>query len=176
MNFRYWNSYKVFENGDVYSQSGKLISFCSNRKGYKLSRLKSSDGKWRTITHHNVVAQAWLGPRPEGFEIDHINNIRDDNRVANLRYVSRTENRVKSYREGFRDVKGEKNANAKYGDKIQDICGSLDAHYQYGNNFGVCGLVAELHDVPIGVVRNVWSGRQWRTVSIKYSFSSRFRD
>ncbi len=38
-----------------------------------------------------------VGPIPEGLEIDHINRIKDDNRIANLRLVTRSgnlENRI----------------------------------------------------------------------------------
>lgn len=175
MNFRYWNDYKVFENGDVYSPNGKQISFCSNQKGYKMSVLKFPDGNRRTITHHNVVAQAWFGPKPKGFEVDHINNIRHDNRVENLRYVTRTENRIKSYREGFRNVKGERNANAKYSGNIESICTHLDLLFSEGA-VKPCPEVSRKTNTPVGVVRNIWSGRQWRTISNKYSFSLRFRD
>lgn len=46
-----------------------------------------------------LVAECWLGPRPEGLEIDHINRDSLDNRYTNLRYVTHSEqmkNRVLS--------------------------------------------------------------------------------
>lgn len=176
MKYRYWNSYKVYENGDVCSPNGKSISFCSNQKGYRMSKLKFSDGKWRTITHHNVVAQAWFGEKPDGYEVDHINNIRSDNRVANLRYLTRTDNRIKSYREGFRNVEGGRNANAKYTGSIESLCTLLDSENDSGDQILICSRVSRSTGVPVGVVRNVWNGKQWRSVSNKYNFSSRFRD
>lgn len=33
-----------------------------------------------------------VGPIPDGMETDHINHVRDDNRIENLRLVSRIEN------------------------------------------------------------------------------------
>lgn len=44
------------------------------------------------VAVHKVVAISWLGPRPEGLQIDHINRNKRDNRPANLRYVTRLEN------------------------------------------------------------------------------------
>jgi len=42
---------------------------------------------------HLLVAKAWIGPRPEGYEVDHIDgNIRNC-AVSNLEYVTPEENR-----------------------------------------------------------------------------------
>lgn len=41
---------------------------------------------------HHLVAEAFIGPRPEGLEVRHLNGIPDDNRVANLTYGTRSEN------------------------------------------------------------------------------------
>ena len=54
---------------------------------------------YRTITYkgieylvHRLVLETFVGPCPEGFECDHINRIRDDNSLENLRWVSKTTN------------------------------------------------------------------------------------
>ena len=41
---------------------------------------------------HHAVALAWIGPRPNGCECDHLNGITTDNRVCNLQWVTRKEN------------------------------------------------------------------------------------
>ena len=41
---------------------------------------------------HQIVFEAFNGPIPKGMDIDHINGIRDDNNLSNLRAVSRTIN------------------------------------------------------------------------------------
>lgn len=48
---------------------------------------------FKTIDNHIIVAACWLGPRPEGLQIDHINQNRHDNQPTNLRYVTPSENR-----------------------------------------------------------------------------------
>ena len=50
---------------------------------------------------HRIVWEKHNGPIPEGAEIDHINHIKHDNRIENLRLVSRLENlRNQSMRKG----------------------------------------------------------------------------
>lgn len=53
----------------------------------------------RFLIHH-LVAQAFIGPKPEGMEVRHANDIRDDNRAENLSYGTRSENMYDSIRNG----------------------------------------------------------------------------
>ena len=50
------------------------------------------DGKSRHYRVHRLVWEAFRGPIPDGYEIDHINTVRDDNRLVNLRCVTPKEN------------------------------------------------------------------------------------
>jgi len=47
----------------------------------------------RTYRIHIYMALTWIGPRPIGHEIDHLNGNIDDWRLCNLQYVTSTENR-----------------------------------------------------------------------------------
>lgn len=51
---------------------------------------------------HRLVYEAWIGNIPNGYDIDHINGIKTDNRVSNLRAVSRSENLKHNYELGFK--------------------------------------------------------------------------
>ena len=42
---------------------------------------------------HRLVAETYLGQIQEGMEVDHLNRVRDDNRVDNLRIVTKSKNR-----------------------------------------------------------------------------------
>lgn len=53
-----------------------------------------------TTTVHRAVAEAFLGPRPEGCDICHGNGDGGDNRVENLRYDTRSENIRDAVRHG----------------------------------------------------------------------------
>ena len=41
-----------------------------------------------TVLVHRIVALAFLGPRPEGLEVSHLNGDDRDNRIENLCYES----------------------------------------------------------------------------------------
>lgn len=59
--------------------------------GYYQLYFKTSNRRWaRTI--HSLVAEAFIGPRPEGFVINHIDHNRTNNHASNLEYITQKEN------------------------------------------------------------------------------------
>lgn len=54
------------------------------------------DGRSKTI--HSLVAIAFVGPRPPGLDINHLNGIKTDNRPENLEYCTRLQNVIHSIR------------------------------------------------------------------------------
>ena len=49
------------------------------------------DGKASKVFIHKVVAECWLGAKPDGYEVDHIDRNSLNNHWTNLRYVTRSE-------------------------------------------------------------------------------------
>lgn len=91
-----------FLNGDwrfdsrrekIYTRDGKEI--CGTKRDNGYVRVTSSfHGKRFDAYLHRIIYIATHGYRalPEGTEIDHINGIKTDNRIENLRAVSHSEN------------------------------------------------------------------------------------
>lgn len=48
--------------------------------------------KFKNVTVHSLVLQSFVGPRPAGHDADHINHIRTDNRLSNLRWLNSFDN------------------------------------------------------------------------------------
>ena len=81
------------KGGLVYRYDSKqdklvLCKQSSDKDGYK----KCSIFKKGSFIVHRAIYETFVGPIPTGYQIDHINNVRDDNRVENLRAVTHREN------------------------------------------------------------------------------------
>lgn len=70
-----------------YTKKERLLKGNPNQKGYLLVRFGC-----KYVTIHTLVAYAFIGGRPNGYQIDHINRLKSDNKYDNLRYVSPCEN------------------------------------------------------------------------------------
>lgn len=55
-----------------------------NWAGYHVVSLRGSDGSKRQRRLHCLVLEAFVGPRPEGFQGAHEDDNKDDNRLGNL--------------------------------------------------------------------------------------------
>lgn len=96
-----WNGYTACEDGSILNKDCSLKSAKKSPKGYLFSNFYIS-GRVVTKTFHKVIAEAFLGEPEEGYEVDHINNQRDDNRVCNLQYLTKSQNNQKAYDSGNR--------------------------------------------------------------------------
>ena len=89
-----FENYLIFENGDVVNvNTGLKLKHFKNNCGYKTIGL-SKKGKKSTKSVHRLLAKAYI-PNPDNKpQVDHINRIRDDNRLCNLRWVTNSENQL----------------------------------------------------------------------------------
>ena len=95
----YEGLYQISNLGNVkslnYGKTGKekLLKPAPNSKGYLNVSLVKNKKKTNFLVHR-LVAQAFIpNPKPKfKKQIDHINTIRTDNRVENLRWVTSLEN------------------------------------------------------------------------------------
>ena len=86
-------NYLIYPEGRVWSKIGKgrFLKHTVNQDGYHQVGL-CRDGKQKKFKVHRLVAQAFI-PNPDNKpEVDHINRIRHDNRLENLRWVTSLEN------------------------------------------------------------------------------------
>ena len=98
--------YEVNSNGTIFrnvkskKQSKIVIDYHHSSAGYAKTMVNIK-GKTKRVMIHRVVAECWLGPIPEGLQVDHIDRNSLNNNYHNLRYVNHSQqmkNRVLSQR------------------------------------------------------------------------------
>ncbi len=70
---------------------GRIVVPCDGATGYPTMQLVS-DGKSKRVYLHHVVAEVFIGERPNGMVINHIDRDRKNAAAINLEYVSQLEN------------------------------------------------------------------------------------
>lgn len=77
----------IYFNGVLISKSTMRIVGSMRDTGY----ITTGDGNF-TEYCHRIVWEMHCGNIPEGYEIDHVNHDRSDNRIENLRIVKKKDN------------------------------------------------------------------------------------
>lgn len=99
-------------------------------------------GRRNTKQVHALVMLAFVGPKPQGLEVLHLNHTPSDNRLCNLKYGTRSENLRMDYLAGVRrlvPVVGVDHPNAKLSNAdIKTIRSSSLSQAELGRIFGVC--------------------------------------
>lgn len=93
--------YEVNSNGTIFrnvkskKQLKIKLDYHHSKAGYYVTFVhmggRTKDSVIKRVMIHTVVAECWLGDKPKGYEVDHINRNSHDNRYTNLRYVSKSE-------------------------------------------------------------------------------------
>lgn len=83
----YLPDYMVSKDGEIYNKKTKRTLAGSYRNGYKRVSVKN-----KSYSLHILIYNTFVGEIPPGYVLDHINGIRDDNRLCNLRCVTQSEN------------------------------------------------------------------------------------
>ncbi|MBQ6005892.1 MAG: HNH endonuclease [Selenomonadaceae bacterium] len=81
---------RIFRNVKSKKQNKIIIDYHHSPAGYCFTFI-CRKGKVQRIPIARVVAECWLGAKPEGYEIDHIDRNSLNNHWTNLRYVTKSE-------------------------------------------------------------------------------------
>lgn len=87
-------NYEIFEDGRIWSyKSNKFLKPTTGKNGYQQVNLTDNEGKRKLYLLHMVVYEAVTGsPIPEGYEINHISEAKDENFFENLQLLTHKEN------------------------------------------------------------------------------------
>lgn len=90
-----WSLYQCYEDGRIYSKSynkNRFLTICLNNKGYVRAFLNCIDGKRRTFQWHRVIWVYFNGAIPEGYQVNHIDENKQNNALSNLNLMTPKEN------------------------------------------------------------------------------------
>lgn len=131
-----FDNYYIYDDGRIYS----LISKKFLKPKYRIDRyleigIFDNNKKRKFFTIHRLVYEAFNGSIPKGFEIDHIDGIRDNNRLENLRLLTHKENnQIKHHLEQYKEIEKErykknKDKKRKYYEKHREEIKERDKKY-----------------------------------------------
>ena len=90
----------TYSNGQVHRYKGKILRTpLLQQTGYPFVKL-SNQGKNQVRTVHSLVAETFIGTRPDGMEVCHNDGDRANNHLDNLRYDTPSENELDKLRHG----------------------------------------------------------------------------
>jgi hypothetical protein len=132
----------------------KITSFSLSNRGYLTVELSTATRKCRRLNVHSLIAAAFLGPRPEGLEVNHKSGVKTENFASNLEYVSHRENCIHRSQLGLWGTKMKLNVDAVRA--IKELIGS--------------GLtlraIAQQFDVTYQCIGAIKSGRTWYWIDL----------
>jgi hypothetical protein len=79
-------------------RKGQLRTIRHNNRGYCQVMLTETGQKPKMFSVHALVAEAFIGPRPDRHDINHKDRDKGNNRPENLEYVTHRENQKHSHR------------------------------------------------------------------------------
>lgn len=90
-----FEDYQVSDLGNVRSHKNgneRLLKQQLHDFGHLRVTLSDGQGTVRRLYVHCLVADAFIGPKPEGNVVRHKNDVKSDNRAANLHYGTKSQN------------------------------------------------------------------------------------
>ena len=153
--------YEVSNYGRVISykrSKSKFLALHLNRDGYVLVPF-CENGSLSKASVHSVVLRAFMGPPPPGHECHHKNDIKDDNRLENLEWLTKKQNIAHRIHRGACGV-GSAHPKAKL---TEDDVRAILSKYDKFERGGIKKLSVE-YGVSFGIVSAIIHRRTWRHI------------
>lgn len=158
------SKYSITDSGEITNtKTGRKISKSLNHDGYVVVQL-SHEGKKYNRMLHRLLAEAFI-PNPNSYDsVDHINKVRDDNRLCNLRWCTWSENCKWGHigRENY--SRGENHHSNVYSEElIIEICERLSKAQERTIISNELGVTSEL-------ISAIYNRKVWCHISNSYVF------
>ena len=91
--------YTVFSDGRIKSNGIRKVFLKGYDCGYGYDSVKLNG---KNFYRHKVIAECFLGKRPEGYTVNHIDGNKLNNNLSNLEYISRVDNYKHALKKGLK--------------------------------------------------------------------------
>lgn len=148
----------------------KILKQFENLHGYMILQARPEAYHTVNVRIHRAVAEAFLGPCPDGYVVNHKDGNKKNNFVDNLEYVTSSQNNQHALDNGLRHPSDGKNAKRGSGHYLATI--SEDIVYEIlkirdQTGYG-CRRIAKMFGVSRGVISGILSGRTWKETVANY--------
>ena len=159
---------QIIEENPPDGESNIVLQF-PDKKGYKITHLNGYAGSLRV---HRLVASAFIpNPDPEHkTQVNHINGIKDDNRVENLEWVTPKENVHHAWNTGLAQPRYGMEAYHRIYDisQIHEVCRLLEEGKKLNTE------ISEITGVGVEHISNIKCGISWKAVASQYNIPHPF--
>ena len=167
-----FDGYSISDNGVVSSSrrsgsKGGVRSLNRDKKGYYRVTLSRNGKKYNRLVHQ-LVAEAFLGPRPDGMFACHRDGDNTNNNVSNLYYGTRSDNVRDAVRHGTHVMLKQNYKGVRLSGEQCNWSKLNEDNVRYIKSMKGRKTCFELSDelnVSYSNISAVWCGRSWRNVA-----------
>lgn len=166
----YSGVYEVSDRGNVrhssVAKARRAVKQTLSTDGYRLVKLGAGRAR-RTLRVHVLVALAFIGPRPAGMEVNHLDGDKQNNTPGNLEWATRQRNIIHAFEHGLISPQpGESNGRAKLS------AGEVAEIRRQKGKTGVRNLAARFN-VSRSAIQFIHQGKHWKEKPMDSTTKSR---
>ncbi len=149
----------LLRDSGSFKRKGVVLSDNKDTKGYNICGLCDSKGRGNGSVHR-LVAQAFIANPENKPQVNHINGIKDDNRVENLEWCTSKENVNHSVLTGLHiAAKGSKQGSSKLTEKA-----AMEIYNMAHSGDFIQEDIGRLFSVKQSVVSSIKTKRSWKHI------------
>lgn len=136
--------------GNEFSRKERILKKGTVKSGYDIVVL-IKDKKQKSTYVHRLVAEHFICNKSGKREVNHINGVKNDNRVCNLEWCTTSENAIHAFKNGLSD-KGQDRTQAKLTDaEVLEIRNSPLRNIE----------LSRMYNISKSVISNIQNKKSW---------------